>query len=153
MKTLLSPPTDNLHKFISVFGLILLFSSAILIYWGSNNAISRMEHYGSGIRNSEERLAKAKQNDDLDQVLIERNKIKTYSEIKNFHVYILNVQMIIASLLFFSGIHQIIFGFRSWRRKVQNLSDEYLKLEVDKMRLECKLLEIQCDVERKKHST
>jgi len=40
-----------------------------------------------------------------------------------------------------------IFGFRSWRRKVQNYSDEYLKFEVEKIKLECKLLEMKCKAE------
>lgn len=146
MKTPFTPPTDNLHKFVSVFGLILLLSSGLLIYWASTVTAAKLQHYGFEIMKAEETIAEMVSETSLTQVNIHKKRIEINSQLKNFHYSIFRVQMIVASLLFFSGVHQIFFGFRNWRRKVQNYSDEYLKFEVEKIKLECKLLEMKCKV-------
>lgn len=137
MKTPLSLPTDNLHKFRSIFGLVLLLGSLLLAYNATHDTLQKLRFYGFKIKEAEGRLLGVSKEDFDAGNWVDFQKMEINSQVKEFYYYSFRVQLLVTTLMFFSGIHQIFFGFRLWKKNVQDYQDEYLKFEVQKIKLEC----------------
>lgn len=123
-------PTDNIYKFYSLFGLVLLifsFSSLIYINQNRNNTIFEIiieQETLNAIKNPTA-TQKAKK-------LVLSRKYEIISSDKYFYLISISLLATIASFL-------IYYGFNRWHNKIQPRQDELIELSIRKLKKELKV--------------
>lgn len=127
-------PTDNIYKFYSMFGLLLVifgFGSIIYLNKTTNDLVfeSMVEL---------ENLNSIKQRSALEstQEKVILRKIELANMDKKSFIYLLNALIVI-------GTFMMIYGFKQWHYKVQPIQDEISKLTLEKLRHEVKTMKDQ----------
>jgi len=158
----LKPPTDNLYKFMALFGLIVYLGAAIgpaILVWYSQTALLEYQHQ-SAILNSKfhpltqkvielqkhsvdptpAKVSAGEQNDDL-------NTVKEAAEEKRRYLEMLisqtNNALVFAKVFFVLGSTLTVAGFMLWYSKVQHFED--LKLRHEALRDDAKIATYERD--------
>jgi hypothetical protein len=141
MKTILNIPTDNLHKFKAIFGIVLLTLSFLLLFWGFEQNIAHNLNYGLKVKQLESELIGKTAENYTSEDWFKFMQLELNDKVNKGYYFMFGWQAKISVFILIVGAHQLYFGFRKWRKVIQPLHDELLKLEVEKLRLECKKLE------------
>jgi hypothetical protein len=129
-------PTDNIYKFIGLFGLVVFISSMLaVVYLTSKNN----EVVFKGIEELRNLQMKEK-------LTLEESNRKYVLEgiLQNNTTSTIIYLIILASFLLF-GFILSIFGIYYWFKKVQPKQDELLNLQIEKMRREIQVLDKQLE--------
>ena len=124
-------PTDNIYKFYSLLGLLLLISSMAIF----------VSTYSSFHSKSAERFIELSVLNELESLEVKQKArkkslekaIKRDKTDNNFYLSFL-------SLLIIAGLFLMLFGFWKWHRSIQPKQDRLLDLEIEKAELEIKIL-------------
>jgi len=118
-------PTDNIYKFYSLFGLILIiFSFSTLIYTNQsrNDAIFKIiieqEMLNAEIQPTTTQQAKKS---------VLARKLEIIESDKWFYLISISILVCIAGYL-------IYYGFSQWHNKIQPLQDELIELSIKKLK-------------------
>lgn len=120
-------PTDNIYKFYSMFGLLLLifgFGSIIYLNKVTNNLVfeSLIE-----LENLNSIQQKSALEDAQEKVVL--RKVELATKDKKSFINLLH-------LMIMGGSIMMIYGFLKWHTKVQPIQDEISKLTLEKLRYE-----------------
>lgn len=140
MRTNLSIPTDNLHRFKAVFGLMLIALSLLLLFWSFEQNIAHNLKYGLAVKKLESELLEVKPEEYSSADHYKFIRMELNDKIKKAYYDVFGWQSQISTILFLVGFYYVTSGFYKWRKYIQPLQDEMLKLEVEKLRLECENL-------------
>jgi len=148
LPTLPSLPTDNLYKFLAIFGLILFVLSIYLVFEKANETI---ENADKKLEDSLNDLFTLRSNHNLSEAQIQLDKLKESDplanqwerQLENIREENYNakekIQGIINYLLYImliSGIVMMSTGFYYWYYRVQKPLDELTKMELAKMKID-----------------
>lgn len=136
--TIPSVPTDNLYKFLAVFGLILIVYSSYMYDQSNSDIFTKLDKL-----EAKESINKLKVEKDSTSITVQMDKINFNAEYKGvsrqadrfIKLYTLYV------ILFFLGSGLSGVGFYCWYYRVQILNDDILKDERDKI-INVKLIEV-----------
>ena len=136
MEKYFSIPTDNIYKFLALFGLAFtLFLIGLLVYLvnSSNEVILNAHVQAAELQTNEKRSPRAQATLDA----IEKRVEITVAD-KEFGQWVLRISL--GCSLYLMG-----FGFVKWARAVQPLQDELMRvqLELQKLQLEKLRREVQ----------
>ncbi len=122
-------PTDNIYKFYSLFGLLLIISSIMAIVYVSNQTFIS----GFTLVKEYEALKNLPSNKDSLTLHLIEGQISSLGANKKFYSQFLGGLIGIGLLL-------MIYGFWHWQKKVQPKHDRLLELQIEKLEKE---LEVQ----------
>ena len=131
MESKIPLPTDNIYKFYALFGLLLFIfaiGASIVSIKNTNDYMYRSYLELEPLKAIEKPSSVEIVKRDMLQRMIDVAKSD-----KEFFTICLNVLAGISIMLMF-------FGFGKWQKSVQPLQDELLKLQVEKLRHEVRLL-------------
>lgn len=147
MKNIFNPPTDNLHKFKAIFGLLLILGAMALLQYGATNTVAQIEGRSIQILKLRSEVLGIEQIDFTNNHWFKVEKIEVLEGAKNFYMYMSSVQFIFGYGMLIIGCHQVFFGFWKWRRLTQPLQDEKLKADLEHRKLEVEILRSQIATE------
>ena len=125
-------PTDNLYKFIALFGLMIFITTLVMFF-------TRHQYYNESAFNRYSKIValemienRTEQEENELFILTEQQRIEESDEDLEIGTYV--------ALAIFSFFVIIPFGFTLWYVKVQKDEDRLLVLRVEKARIENKTI-------------
>jgi Flp pilus assembly protein TadB len=131
MESRIPLPTDNIYKFYALFGLFLLITSIFGTLY-SNSSTNEKIH--SLVKEYTEVSIQAVNEDQKALVEIIEKRIGNQVSNKKFYTLSLGFIAGVAILLMF-------YGFKKWHQDIQPKQDEYLDLQLEKLRAEVKKID------------
>lgn len=135
----LSAPTDNIYKFIAIFGLAIILASVLSYTAIYTSSLDRKVGYKEKIIAIETKSEKTKE--DIATLDLNNTLFKVTKDNERFAGGAIFT-------IFFVGIGLSIYGFSKWKTKIQahddavaTLQKEKLQSEIDKLKIEIKNLE------------
>lgn len=122
-------PTDNIYKFLTLFGLTLIALSLTLAVLNVNFANEEIWRKANAYFDLQAEVGPSKAEREK-LILNDIDRLNTDREVGKWFL----------SGIFIIGFCMSIFGFYKWIRKVQPAHDELLELEREKLRLEIQAL-------------
>jgi len=127
-------PTDNIYKFYSLFGLLILFISM----WGFVGTYNFYSDKSFEIYEELEILKKVEKPSSTQTVRLDilEKKLEIYPNNKKFFMGVVGVGISIAVIFIF-------YGFFQWHTKIQPLQDKVTEKQLEKLDIEVKALKKQ----------
>lgn len=135
MQSRIPLPTDNIYKFYSLFGLLILITTSIMFF-------IRHEHYNAMAfkryipMETLKSKAQPTEEEKLELFLLEqKSKIAISNKDVELGLYL--------TIFFLFGGGFSVYGFYHWHTKIQPKQDKLLDLQIDKLENEAKVFNKQ----------
>lgn len=137
----LSLPTDNIYKFVCLFGLALMLVSVFSFITTYTSTLDRKVRYSEIVISLDSKASRSKNEEDLLDLNKKLLKITNTNE--------KTADITIGFVFALGGILSYI-GAHSWYRKVQQRDDQLVKLQIQKLEAEISKINIEIEVEKVK---
>lgn len=131
MENKIPVPTDNIFKFYALFGLMLFIfgaGSIIFVNHSTNELVFQSSIELGGLR----QIQNLSPTDAAKKQVLEK-RLEIASSDRKFFTWALGVLLSVGTILMYCG-------FRAWHTKVQPVQDEMMRLQLEKLRYEVRLL-------------
>lgn len=118
-------PTDNIYKFLALFGLVVMVSSMTLLIYTNQTTNQKLWDSAEALYD----LDTSKDPHKEERIKQELKKVEIITSDKTFFRYSLAIVFGIGGLISWKG-------FWKWHKEIQPLHDEMLLLQKEKLQLE-----------------